>query len=110
MDPPLADSSVDITSARAAHSLLALWAGSDGVIHVSSPPRVIRNSLLPPTDYARLAPLTIPRDRWVLGYESRVRRTAAEVEPWSAVTLSQISVAELDLAQLVRHFLGRSRS
>ena len=102
---PVVSPSISVTPVQAAHSLLDLSGDSDGVIRVPAPslPLAARNELLSQVAQDSLEPTTISRDRWVLGYDRRICRAPAEVAPWDAATLAQTSVAELSVAQLVRH-------
>ena len=69
----------------------------DGTLSLSGYPRSPCNSLLISEEFLALPDTTIPRDSCVPGYRNRVLLSAIDVSPWSARSVSLISVSELEI-------------
>ena len=78
---------------------------SEGAISVTDSPRPSVNLLLTQSEYVYLPSVKSDRAEWIPGYRDRVRRSSAQVMPWSARRISRISVAELNIHFFHRHFV-----
>ena len=94
-------------SAAAAPSLISsggVSSDSEGAISVTDSPRVSVTKLLTLSDYGGLPLVKSDRAEWIPEKRDRVTRSTIHVAPWSARRISRISVAELNVDFLFRHF------
>ena len=77
---------------------------SEGALSFTDSSRAPVNLLLPPSDYVDLPRVKSDRAEWVPGYRGRVTRYSIQVAPWFARKISRISVAEMNVDFIFRHF------